>query len=154
MIQPKKLNAIFLLSLSRKPLNRWLNINRPLHRGTDVRENNTLSEPLVIRVYQLKERKTFDKTVYQQLLNEEEMTDRTDLLATRDRVVKPGGDMSLSMLLEDDAHYVAVVGLFRHPDTQKNSWKLAIDREVPDSDKTRVIEARDNPLLLLPLKDK
>ncbi|MBC3946218.1 hypothetical protein H8S21_12880 [Erwinia persicina] len=46
------------------------------------------------------------------------------------------------------------VGLFRHPDTLKNNWKLTIDREALDADKARVIEARDNQLLLLPLKDQ
>ena len=31
--------------------------------NTDSRESNSLSEPVVIRVWQLKDRKTFDKTV-------------------------------------------------------------------------------------------
>uniref|UniRef100_UPI001239CA17 type VI secretion lipoprotein TssJ n=1 Tax=Enterobacter hormaechei TaxID=158836 RepID=UPI001239CA17 len=39
--------------------------------NTDSRENNSLSEPVVVRVYQLKDRKTFDKTVYQQLLQDD-----------------------------------------------------------------------------------
>ena len=46
----------------------------------------------------------------------------TDLLATRDVVVKPGGDTNLDMPMEDEAQFVAVVGLFRHPDMVKNTW--------------------------------
>ncbi|CAI1823800.1 Uncharacterized protein conserved in bacteria [Serratia quinivorans] len=58
--------------------------------NTDARESNSLSEPVVVRVYQLKDRKTFDKTVYQQLLKDGDTLLKTDLLATRDVVVKPG----------------------------------------------------------------
>lgn len=71
---------------------------------------------MVVRVYQLKDRKIFDKTVYQQLLNDGETILKTDLMATRDVVVKPGGDTNLDMPMEEETQFVAVVGLFRHPD--------------------------------------
>jgi type VI secretion system protein VasD len=58
--------------------------------NTDSRENNSLSEPVVVRVYQLKDRKTFDKTVYQQLLQDDASILKDDMLASRDVVVKPG----------------------------------------------------------------
>ncbi|MDF7785850.1 type VI secretion system lipoprotein TssJ [Pantoea stewartii] len=121
--------------------------------NTDARENTALSQSMVVRVYQLKDIKTFERSVYSQLLNEEETTLGDDLLATRDVVVKPGSDVSLNMPMEDDTNYVAVVGLFRHPDTLKNTWKLTIDREALDPDKARVIEAGNNQLLLLPCKE-
>lgn len=121
--------------------------------NTDSRESNSLSEPVVVRVYQLKDRKTFDKTVYQQLLNDGENILKADLLATRDVVVKPGGDVMLDMPMEADAKFVAVVGLFRHPDTVKNTWKLTIGREDLDPDEPRVIEPGNNGLKLLLLKD-
>jgi type VI secretion system protein VasD len=38
--------------------------------NTDARENHSLSEPVVVRIYQLKDRQTFDRLVYQQLLEE------------------------------------------------------------------------------------
>ena len=50
--------------------------------NTDSRENNSLSEPVVVRVYQLKDRKIFDKTVYQQLLKDGETILKADLLET------------------------------------------------------------------------
>lgn len=92
--------------------------------NTDSRESNSLSEPVVIRIYQLKDRKTFDKTVYQQLLIDGETILKADLLASRDVVVKPGGDATLNMPMEADTQFVAVVGLFRHPDMVNNtgSW--------------------------------
>lgn len=89
--------------------------------NTDSRENNSLSEPVVVRVYQLKDRKAFDKTVYLQLLKDADTILKADLLASRDVVVKPGGDVNLDMPMEAGAQYVAVVGLFRHPDMDNNT---------------------------------
>jgi type VI secretion system protein VasD len=122
--------------------------------NTDARESDALSEPVVVRVYQLRDHKTFDRTVYQQLLKEGETLLGADLLATRDVVIKPGGDALLDMPMEEAAKYVAVAGLFRQPDTVKNSWKLTIDREALEPDKARVIEAGNNHLTLVPIKDK
>lgn len=121
--------------------------------NTDSRESNSLSEPVVIRVWQLKDRKTFDKTIYQQLLRDGDTILKADLLATRDVVVKPGGDANLDMPMEEDAQFVAVAGLFRHPDRVNNTWKLVIGREDLDPDKPRILEAGNNHLTLQPLKD-
>lgn len=120
--------------------------------NTDARESNSLSEPVVVRVYQLKDRKTFDKTVYQQLLREGDSVLKADLLASRDVVVKPGGDASLDMPMEAEAKFVAVVGLFRHPDMTDNSWRRVLEREELDPDKPRIIEAGNNHLTLRPVK--
>lgn len=48
----KKIKVLHLDFTAREALN------------TDTRESNSLSEPVVVRIYQLKDRKTFDKTVY------------------------------------------------------------------------------------------
>lgn len=137
----KKIKVLHLDFTAREALN------------TDPRESNSLSEPVVVRVYQLKDRKTFDKTVYQQLLKDGDTVLKADLLATRNVVVKPGGDADLNMPMEVDAQFVAVVGLFRHPDMANNTWKQVIAREDLDPDKPRVLEAGNNHLTLLPLKD-
>lgn len=137
----KKIKVLHLDFTAREALN------------TDSRESNSLSEPVVIRVWQLKDRKTFDKTVYQQLLRDGDTILKADLLATRDVVVKPGGDANLDMPMEEDAQFVAVAGLFRHPDRVNNTWKLVIGREDLDPDKPRILEAGNNHLTLQPLKD-
>lgn len=121
--------------------------------NTNSRENNSLSEPVVVRVYQLKDRKTFDKTVYQQLLQEDASILKDDMLASRNIVVKPGGDASLDMPMEEEAQFVAVVGLFLHPDMTNDTWKQVIKRSDLDPDKPRILEAGDNHLTLQPLKD-
>lgn len=137
----KKIKVLHLDFTAREALN------------TDSRESNSLSEPVVIRVYQLKDRKTFDKMVYQQLLKDADAILKADLLATRDVVVKPGGDANLNMPMEAEAQFVAVAGLFRHPDMVNNTWKQVIQREDLDPDKPRILEAGNNHLTLQPLKD-
>lgn len=137
----KKINVLHLDFTAREALN------------TDASESNSLSEPVVVRVYQLKDRKTFDKTVYQQLLKDGDTLLKADLLASRDVVVKPGGDASLDMPMEADAQFVAVVGLFRHPDMVNNTWKQVIKREDLDPDNPRILEAGNNHLALQPVKD-
>lgn len=121
--------------------------------NTDSRESNSLSEPVVIRILQLKDRKTFDKTVYQQLLKDGDAILKDDLLASRDVVVKPGGDVNFNMPMEAGAQFVAVVGLFRHPDMVNNTWRRVIQREDLDPDKPRILGAGNNHLTLQPLKD-
>ncbi|MEB6222562.1 type VI secretion system lipoprotein TssJ [Pantoea anthophila] len=137
----KKIKVLHLDFTAREALN------------TDSRESNSLSEPVIIRVWQLRDRKIFDKTVYQQLLKEGETILKADLLASRDVVLKPGGDADLNMPMEADAQFVAVAGLFRHPDRVNNSWKLVIEREDLDPDKPRILEAGNNHLTLQPLRD-
>lgn len=138
----KKIKTLHLDFTAREALN------------TDARENNSLSEPVVVRIYQLKDRKTFDKTVYQQLLKDGDTLLKADLLAARDVVIKPGGDASLDMPMEADAKFVAVAGLFRYPDMGNNTWKLVMEREELDPDKPRILEAGNNHLTLQPVKDK
>nr|WP_273694066.1 type VI secretion system lipoprotein TssJ [Buttiauxella sp. S19-1] len=137
----KKIKVLHLDFTAREALN------------TDARESNSLSEPVVVRVYQLKDRKVFDKTVYQQLLKDGETRLKDELLASRDVVVKPGGDANLDMPMEEDAQFVAVVGLFRHPDMVNNTWKQVINRNDLEPDKPRILEAGNNQLTLQPLKD-
>lgn len=137
----KKIKVLHLDFTAREALN------------TDSRESNSLSESVVVRVYQLKDRKTFDKTVYQQLLKDGDTILSPDLLASSDVVLNPGGDANLNMPMEADAQFVAVVGLFRQPDMVNNTWKLVIQREDLEPSKPRVLEAGNNHLKLLPLKD-
>ncbi|MEY8713456.1 type VI secretion system lipoprotein TssJ [Mangrovibacter phragmitis] len=121
--------------------------------NTDSRESNSLSEPVVVRVYQLKDSQAFEKIVYEQLLRDGENSLKEDLLATRDVVVKPGGDAMLDMPLEAGAKFVGVAGLFREPDHKNNHWKLIIQRESLSVNSARIIELGANSLRLLPAKD-
>lgn len=121
--------------------------------NTDDSENPSLSQPVMVRVYQLKDRKAFDRIVYQQLVTEGDDAAGDELLASRSLVVKPGADVSLDMPMEEAAQFVAVVALFRAPDMAKNDWKLVLTRDDLDPDKPRIIEASNNRLTLQQLKE-
>ncbi|MDO6410082.1 type VI secretion system lipoprotein TssJ [Pantoea phytobeneficialis] len=116
--------------------------------NSDIREHHPLSEPVMVRVYQLKARKTFDSTVYQQLIHEAAEVLHPDLLAERDVIVTPGGDVALNMPMESETRFVAIVGLFQHPDMARNSWRLVLERNDLDPDTPRVIELDSRHLLL------
>ncbi|MTD42500.1 type VI secretion system lipoprotein TssJ [Erwinia sp. CPCC 100877] len=137
----KKIKVLHLDFVGREALN------------TDARESNSSPQPLVIRVYQLRDRKAFDKLVYQQLLKEGETLLTGDLLASRDVVLKPGNAAILDMPMDENTAYVAVVGLFRQPDMDKGSWKRVLERNELEPDKARVLEAGSNSLTLLAEKE-
>lgn len=133
----KKIKVLHLDFVAREALN------------TDARESNSASQPLMIRVYQLRDRKAFDTLVYRQLLKEDETLLTGDLLARRDVVLKPGNAAILDMPMDAAAKFVAVVGLFRQPDMEENSWRLVLPREALDPDTARVLAADGNSLTLL-----
>lgn len=116
--------------------------------NTDAREENGSAEPVLVRVYQLRDDKIFRKTNYQQLAGDGDDALKNDLLASRNVVVKPGTAASLDMPMEKNAKYVAVVGLFRQPDLKKNCWRLVLTRNDLDPDKPRTIELSNNTLTL------
>ncbi|MEI2606323.1 type VI secretion system lipoprotein TssJ [Erwinia aphidicola] len=118
----------------------------------DTRENHSSPQSVVIRVYQLKDRKAFDKLVYQQLATDGDTLLGADLLASRDVVLTPGGAVNLNMPMEPEAQFVAVVALFRQPDLAKSGWQQVLEREALDPDNARVLEASENSLSLLPVK--
>ena len=74
---------------------------------------------------------------------------KAELLADRDVVLTPGGDVSLNMPMEKEAKFIAVVALFQQPDMAKNSWRLVLERNYLDPDKARVIELSSNSLRLI-----
>jgi type VI secretion system protein VasD len=136
----KKIKVLHLDFTAREALN------------TDSRESNSLSEPVVVRVYQLKDRKTFDKTVYQQLLKDGETILKADLLASRDVVVKPGGDANLICQWKPMRSLwrwwgCSVIRIWSTTPGSRSS------REELDPDKPRILEAGNNHLTLQPLKD-
>lgn len=132
---------------------------RTLHLDIRTREavnNNARGEALstVLRIYQLKDRKTFDATDYPSLFADDSQAIKADLLAEKDIHLQPGGAVMVDMPMEESAQYVAVAGMFISPDQVNNSWRVVLSREELDPDKPRVIEAGDNRLTLNPLKDK
>lgn len=118
----------------------------------DSTDMTGLSVPTVVRVYQLRDKKTVDKATYDTLLSDADKLLRADLLDQHALVVKPEEGMQLNVPMNKDAEFVTLVALFRTPDTQMNTWRLTLTRDDLDPDRARVIELGNNRLTLQPLK--
>jgi len=108
----------------------------------------------VVRIYQLKDRKTFDTTDYPSLFKADSQAIKADLVAEKDIRLQPGGAVTVDMPMEESAQYVAVAGMFMSPDQENNTWRVVLSRDDLDPDKARVIEAGNNRLTLQALKDE
>ncbi|EOI3187098.1 type VI secretion lipoprotein TssJ, partial [Salmonella enterica] len=65
-----------------------------------------------------------------------------------------GNTVSLDMLLDEKAQYVALVAQFRSPDARKNDWRLVLTRDDLDPDKARTVSLEGNSLMLKTSDDK
>lgn len=108
----------------------------------------------VVRIYQLKERKTFDSTDYPSLFKTDSQAIKADLVAEKDIRLQPGGAVMVDMPMEEDAQYVAVAGMFMSPDQVNNTWRVVLSRNDLDPDKARIIDAGNNHLTLKAQKDE
>lgn len=119
--------------------------------NTDMTDMSALSVPTLVRVYQLRDSKAVKQATYDSLLSNDHSLLSADLLDQRAVVVKPEEGAQLNVPMDQDAQFVAVVALFRTPDTRINTWRLTLTRDDLDPDRARVIELGDNRLTLRPL---
>jgi len=108
----------------------------------------------VVRIYQLKDRKSFDSTDYPSLFKADSQALKTDLVAEKDIRLQPGGAVAVDMPMEESAKFVAVAGMFMSPDQVNNTWRVVLSRDDLEPDKARVIEAGNNRLTLKGVKDE
>ena len=66
----------------------------------------------MVRVYQLRDRKAVDAADYQTLLRRADTVLKDDVLVSKELLVMPNGSVTLNMPMDEDAQFVAVVGLF------------------------------------------
>jgi len=118
--------------------------------NTDSIEMSGLSVPVLVRVYQLRDRKPLDRASYDDLVSHGERVLGSDLLDEKAVVVKPGEAAQLSTPMNREAQYVAVIALFRNPDMEDNAWRLTLQRDDLDPNQPRVVELGDNRLKLRP----
>lgn len=102
----------------------------------------------VVRFYQLKDAKTFAQLNYVQLQTDDLNLLKADLLATKDVVLRPGGNASLAEPMNPDAQVVGVVAFFREP-VQDRVWKLAVPKKQWKRTDPVKIEVNGNELVLV-----
>ncbi|WP_434610967.1 type VI secretion system lipoprotein TssJ [Pseudomonas sp. R1-7] len=128
-----------------------LDFNARATLNTDTADMSVLSLPTLVRVYQLRDSKALDLATYEGLVSGDEGLLDGALLDKRAVVVKPGAGAQLSVPMDPQARVVALVGLFRSPDAQSDTWRLMLTRDDLDPDRARLIEMGDNQLTLRPL---
>ncbi|MFC0401235.1 type VI secretion system lipoprotein TssJ [Paraburkholderia rhizosphaerae] len=102
----------------------------------------------VVRFYQLKDDRTFQKLGYAQLQTNDLGELKADLLATKDVVLRPGASASISEPMNGAARFVGVVAFFREPG-QDAEWKLAIPKKQWKKTDPVKIEVRGSALVLV-----
>jgi len=107
----------------------------------------------MVRIYQLKDRQKVDAADYQKLLRDADNTLKEDVLISKSLLVMPNGSVTLNMPMDEEAKYVAIVGLFNRPDMKNNAWRLVLTRDDLDPDKPRTVELGDGYLILGPVKE-
>lgn len=100
---------------------------------------------VAVRVYQLKDRKTFDGASYADLLRNDKTVLAQDLESNMAAVLNPGAASSLSEPMQKDTNYVAVVAFYRDPGTD-GAWKWVIEKKKLDAEKPLKLELVENRL--------
>ena len=107
----------------------------------------------VVRFYQLKDEKTFVQLDYSQLQSDDLKLLKTDLLATKDVVLRPDASASITEPMNPDAQFVGVVAFFRDP-MQDRAWKLSIPKKQWKNTDPVKIEVSGNELVLVDAKSQ
>lgn len=107
----------------------------------------------MVQVYQLKDRQKVDAADYQSLLRDADTTLKEDIVVSKSLLVMPKGSVILNMPMNEEAKFVAVVGLFNRPDIHNNTWKLVLSRDDLEPDKPRTIQLNSTGLVLVPAKE-
>lgn len=91
------------------------------------------STSVAVRVYQLKDRKLFDKATYDDLLKNDKTVLAQDLQTSIATVVNPGASASVSQPMQSDTEYVAIVAFYRDPG-RNGTWRRVVPKKQLSAD--------------------
>lgn len=106
------------------------------------------STSVAVRVYQLKDRKLFDKASYDDLLKNDKTVLAQDLQASIATVVNPGASASVSQPMQPDTEYVGIVAFYRAPDSN-GTWRRVVPKKKLSADAPLNLELVDRELVVL-----
>lgn len=104
------------------------------------------STSVAVRVYQLKDRKLFDKASYEDLLKSDKTVLAQDLQASVATVVNPGASASLSQPMQPDTEYVGIAAFYRDPDSN-GTWRRVVPKKKLSADAPLKLELVDRELI-------
>ncbi|RKE38741.1 type VI secretion system protein VasD [Paraburkholderia sp. BL23I1N1] len=103
------------------------------------------STSVAVRVYQLKDRKLFDKASHDDLLKNDKTVLAQDLQASIATVVNPGASASVSQPMQPDTEYVGIVAFYRDPDSN-GAWRRVVPKKTLSADAPLKLELLANEL--------
>ncbi|SOE88540.1 type VI secretion system protein VasD [Caballeronia arationis] len=104
------------------------------------------SVSVAVRVYQLKDRKSFDAVSYDDLLKDDRAVLGADLQDIAGVVVNPRGAVSMSQPMRGDTQYVAVAAFFRDV-TNEWDWRRVIAKKAMSANEPLRLELVDRELV-------
>lgn len=104
------------------------------------------STSVAVRLYQLKDRKLFDKASYDDLLKNDKTVLAQDLQASIATVVNPGASASVSQAMQPDTEYVGVVAFYRDPNSS-GAWRRVVPKQKLSADAPLKLELADRELV-------
>jgi type VI secretion system protein VasD len=85
--------------------------------------------PLQVRIYQLKSDARLRAAAFEDIWQNDAKTLEGELVSTEQQTVFPGKTLEVLVTPKPDAHYLAVVGLFREP--KGKDWLLSYELAAP-----------------------
>lgn len=104
------------------------------------------STSVAVRVYQLKDRKLFDKASYDDLLKNDKTVLAQDLKASIATIVNPGASASVSQPMQSDTEYVAIVAFYRDPGAN-GAWRRVVPKKLLSADAPLKLELVDREVV-------
>lgn len=122
-----------------------LNVDLTARASLNPDETNR-STSVAVRVYQLKDRKLFDATSYDDLLKNDRTVMAQDLQTSIATVVNPGASASLSQPMQPDTQYIAIVAFYRDPGAD-GAWRRVIAKKDLSADVPLKLDLVDHELV-------
>ncbi|OAJ55196.1 type VI secretion system-associated lipoprotein [Paraburkholderia ginsengiterrae] len=122
-----------------------LNVDLTARASLNPDEANR-STSVAVRVYQLKDRKLFDKASYDDLLKNDKTVLAQDLQDSMATVVNPGASASVTQPMQPDAEYVGIVAFYRKPDAN-GTWRRIVQKKRLSADAPLKLELVDRELV-------
>jgi type VI secretion system protein VasD len=98
--------------------------------GNLNRDNGGRSLSVVVRVYQLRDAKEFQKLIFDTLASGRPESEflGNELLTMTDLILVPGAEMTTTEPMVDNAKHIGIVAFFRKPDS--HYWRYLFDAET------------------------
>ena len=102
----------------------------------------------VVRIYQLKDKQTYEVASYRDLLNQDKTILSNDLAeGYKQYTIRPGETISLDETLDKETKYVGIVAFYNRVG-EEQPWKMLLSKKQLKNKKPLVIELVDNKVVI------